>query len=307
MKAYSEDLRERVAAACAEERHSVGDVATQFRVSVSFVHKLRRRQRTTGSFAALPHRGGPRPTSGLRGPATRCDAGRIARPIDRRRRPRRGPHDGLAAVANAGLAAQKKSVPAAERDTERVKGLRRTFLEQLPAQDVTRFKFVDETSVNLTDTRRYGRAAGGQRVGQGVALHNGPNVTLMAALTPQGLEAVMELDGAVNAARFAVYLDQVLGPTLVPGDVGVLDNLRVHHVAGLAELVEARGARLLFLPPDSPDFTPVERAFSQLKTSLRWSAARTREALTDAVRVAIGWVTTQDVQGWFHHCGYHVH
>lgn len=188
-----------------------------------------------------------------------------------------------------------------------MKALRREFIEALQHEDVTRFKFVDETSVNLTYTRRYGRAPGGQRVDAAVPLHNGPNVTVVAALTPHGLAAVMELDGAVNTASFAAYLEQVLGPTLQVGDVVVLDNLRVHKAAGLAELVEARGARLLYLPPYSPDFTPIELAFSKLKTHLRAAAARTREALTEAVRTALTWVTAQDALGWFHHCGYHVH
>lgn len=170
MKPCSEDLPERVAAACAEAGRSVGEVALQFRVSVSFIHKLRRRQRTTGTVAALAppgrdappaHCSGPHPASGLRGSATRCDAGRIARPTGCRWRPRRGPHAGLAGVTPAGLAAQKKSVHAAERDTGRVKALRQTFLEALADEDARRFKFVDETSVNLTYTRRYGRAAGG--------------------------------------------------------------------------------------------------------------------------------------------------
>jgi hypothetical protein len=120
-------------------------------------------------------------------------------------------------ITSAELAAQKKSLHAAERDTQRVKALRGAFVEAVQVEDFTRFKFVDETSVNLTYTRRYGRAPGGQRVDQAVPLHNGPNVTLIAALTTQGLEAVMELDGAVNAAWFAVYLEQVLVPTLVPG------------------------------------------------------------------------------------------
>lgn len=205
------------------------------------------------------------------------------------------------------MAAQKKSLHAAERDTERIKGLRRDFLEALQHEDVTRFKFVDETSVNLTYTRRYGRAPGGRRVDAAVPLHNGPNVTVVAALTGQGVEAVMELDGAVNTASFAAYLDQVLGPTLQPGDVVVLDNLRVHKAPGLAELVEARGARLLFLPPYSPDFTPIELAFSKLKTHLRTAAARTREALTTALQAALAWITAEDAQNWFDHCGYHVH
>ena len=166
---------------------------------------------------------------------------------------------------------------------------------------------MDETSVNLTYTRHYGRAPGGQRVDQPVPLHNGPNVTVIAALTTRGQEAVMELDGAVNAAAFAVYLDRVLGSTLVPGDVVVLDNLRVHKAAGLAELVGKSGGRLLFLPPYSLEFTPVELAFSKLKTSLRTAQARTRETLTAALRAALDWIIEVAAINWFHHCGYHVH
>lgn len=188
-----------------------------------------------------------------------------------------------------------------------MKDLRRVFLEALPGEDVTRFKFVDETSVNLTYTRRYGRATGGRRVDQAVPLHNGPNVTVVAALTAQGVEAVMELDGAVNTTSFVAYVEQVLGPTLRPGDVVVLDNLRVHKAPGVAQAVAAFGARLLFLPPYSPDFTPVELAFSKLKTALRTAQARTREALTDALRTALSWISETDAKNWFDHCGYHVH
>ncbi|WP_229725235.1 IS630 family transposase [Hymenobacter baengnokdamensis] len=187
-----------------------------------------------------------------------------------------------------------------------MKALRREFVEAIQHEDVTRFKFVDETSVNLTYTRRYGRAPGGQRVDAAVPLHNGPNVTVVAALSAQGMEAVMELEGAVNTASFAVYLEQVLGPGLQPGDVVVLDNLPVHKAQGLAEVVEARGARLLYLPPYSPDFTPIELAFSKLKTHLRTAAARTRQALTSAWQAALTWITAEDAQNWFDHCGYHV-
>ena len=187
-----------------------------------------------------------------------------------------------------------------------MKQQRRAFREALPGQDVARFKFVDETSVNRTYTRRYGRAPGGQRVDQPLPLPNGPNGTVIAALTTRGVEAVMELDGAVNAAAFALYLDQVLGPTRVRGDMVVSDNLRVHKAPGLAELVEKRGARLLFLPPYSPDFTPVEWAFSKLKTFLRTAQTRIRAALTAAVRAALDWIGEEDAQNRFHHCGYHV-
>ena len=186
--------------------------------------------------------------------------------------------------------------------------MRAAFVEAVARhEDPARFKFVDETGLHLAFARRYGRAPGGQRVGQGVPLRVGTPVTLVGALTVNGLEAVMSLDGALNAASFAVYLAQVLGPTRVPGDVVVLDNLPVHKVAGLAELVEARGARLLFLPPYSPDFAPIEQAWSKLKTALRTAQARTRQALDRALDQAVAWITGQDAQNWFDHCGYHVH
>ena len=205
------------------------------------------------------------------------------------------------------MAAKKKRVHAAERDTQRVKDLRRAFVEALQTEDFTCFKFVDETSTNLTYCRRYARAEGGQRAPQATPLHSGPNVTPVAALTPSGLQAAMTVRGAVNGDVFAAYLDQVLGPTLRPGDVVVLDNRPAHKVAGLAELVEARGARLLYLPPYSPDFNPIELAFSKLKTWLRTAQARTREALESVIQAATGWITEQDAKNWFDHCGYHVH
>ncbi|RZK15402.1 MAG: hypothetical protein EOO56_22910 [Hymenobacter sp.] len=106
----------------------------------------------------------------------------------------------MADAASARPAAQKKTLHAAKRDTERVRALRQDFIEAIQHEDVTRFKFVDETSINLTYTRRYGRAPGGRRADAAVPLHNGPNVTVIAALSAQGVEAVMELDGAVNTA-----------------------------------------------------------------------------------------------------------
>jgi len=184
--------------------------------------------------------------------------------------------------------------------------LRRLFLEAIQKEDVTRFVFVDETSTNLTYCRRYGRALAGRRLNQAVPLHGGPNVTLIAALTPDGLGALMSVDGAVNGAVFTAYLDQVPGPTLRPGDVVVLDNLSVLKVDGLHEIAQKYGARLRYLPPYSPDFNPIELAFSKLKTWLRTAKARTRDALEEVLLAAAAWITEQDAQNWFDHCGYHV-
>ena len=184
--------------------------------------------------------------------------------------------------------------------------MRRLFLEAVQQEDVSRFVFVDETSTNLTYCRRYGRAPAGRRLDQAVPLHSGPNVTLITALTPDGLGALLSVNGAVNGDVFAAYLDQVLGPSLRPGDVVVLDNLPVHKVDGLDDIVKKYGARLRYLPPYSPDFNPIELAFSKLKTWLRTTKARTRDLLEEAIRAAARWVTEQDAKNWFDHCGYHV-
>jgi hypothetical protein len=156
--------------------------------------------------------------------------------------------------------AEKKSLHAAERDTERVRAWRGALLEAIPGQDVTRFHFVDEAGVHLPYPRRYGRAVGGGRLRQAVPWHGGPNVPVVGALSVKGLEAVMTLEGPLHQDRFAAYLDQVLGPTWRPGDGVVLANLRGPKVAGMRERIEACGTRVLFLPPIRPISVPSKRA-----------------------------------------------
>ena len=142
---------------------------------------------------------------------------------------------------------------------------------------------------------------------QAVPLHGGPNVMLIPARTPNGFGALLSGNGAVNGDGFAAYPDQVLGPTLVPGDVVVPNNLSGYKVDGLEQVVKKYGARMLFLPPYSLDFNPVELAFSKLKTWLRKAQARTRDVLEEAIRTAAEWISEHDAKNWFDHCGYHVH
>ena len=186
-----------------------------------------------------------------------------------------------------------------------MRALRPAFLEAVPSEDFACFKFLDELGTTLT-CRRYARAEGGQRAHQATPLHGGPNGTLVAALTLDRLQAAMTVSGAVNGDVFAAYLDQVLGPTLAAGDVVVLDNCAIHKGEDLAEIVGRYGARLLYLPPYSPDFNPIELAFSKLKTWLRTAQARTRDLLEEAIRAAAEWITGEDAKNWFDHCGYHV-
>jgi transposase len=172
------------------------------------------------------------------------------------------------------------------------------------ALDAQRFKFIDESGVNLAMTRFYGRAPRGVRVVGTVPQNYGANVTMLAALGRHGVEAVMTIDGATDAEVFRVYVEQVLGPTLRPGDIVIMDNLRAHKVAGIREAIEQAGAQLLYLPPYSPDRSPIERCWSKLKTALRKAKARTRGALDHAIAQALASITISDARSWFHHCGY---
>jgi transposase len=127
---------------------------------------------------------------------------------------------------------------------------------------------------------------------------------MLAALGRHGVEAVMTIDGATDAEVFRVSGEQVLHPTLRPGDIVILDNLRAHKAAGIREAIEQAGAQVVYLPPYSPDLSPIEPCWSKLKTALRTAKARTREALEHAIAQALATITAADARRWFHHCGY---
>ena len=134
--------------------------------------------------------------------------------------------------------------------------------------------------------------------------NHGKNTTLVAALTPDGLHAPWLIEGAMDTATFEWYSTEELGPTLRPGQVVVLDNLSAHKSERICQALAARGCELLYLPPYSPDFTPIEQAFSKIKAILRRLGARTRDALQEAARLALEAITRDDVVAWFAHAGY---
>jgi transposase len=150
----------------------------------------------------------------------------------------------------------------------------------------------------------YGRAPRGERVIGTAPQTYGANVTMLAALGSQGVEAVMTIDGATDAEGFRVYVAPVLCPTLRPGDMVIMDNLRAHKVAGIREAIAQAGAQWVYLPPYSPDLSPIERCWSKLKTARRTAKARTREALDHAIAKALATMTVSDARSWFRHCGY---
>ena len=156
-------------------------------------------------------------------------------------------------------------------------------------------------------TRMYGRAPKGERVAGSVPDDHGPNVTMVGSMGFEGISAAMSFEGPMNGAVFKVFVEQVLGPTLVEGDVVVMDNLPAHKVMGIEQAIESRGASLVYLPPYSPDFSPIEQCWSKVKTWLRKAKARDRETLDMAIVDALGEVTASDAKGWFKHCGYAIH
>ena len=181
----------------------------------------------------------------------------------------------------------------------------RTLFQKVVAElNVTQFKFLDESSVNLSLTRLYGRAAPDQRVVDHVPQPAGPQTTTLAVIGLTGIAAPLVLSGAVNGTVFQGYIADCVVPTLQPGDVLFMDNLPAHKVAGIEALIEAQGARLIYLPPYSPDFNPIELAWSKVKTTLRRLKARTLPDLIEALKQALLAITLQDIQGWFAHCGY---
>jgi transposase len=196
----------------------------------------------------------------------------------------------------------KKVLFAAERDET----VRAAWWAEVQVLDPRQLVFVDESGTNLAMTPRYGRAPRGRRVVGQAPRNHGPNTTLIAAMSGDGITAAMTVEGAMDRDAFDVFVAQMLVPSLRPGQTVIWDNLSVHKSATAQSLIAARGCRVLFLPPYSPDFAPVELAFSKIKTVLRRRAARTRSALDDALAASLRTITPANARAWFAHCGYHL-
>lgn len=173
-----------------------------------------------------------------------------------------------------------------------------------PSLDPRKLVFVDETGTNTKMVRAYGRCPRGQRLIGRQPFGHWKTTTFTAGLRCNGITAPWVLDGAMNRDAFLVYVGQVLGPTLEEGDIVVMDNLPAHKGDEVRQLIEARGAWLMLLPPYSPDLNPIELAFSKLKTLLRKAAERTIGALWDRIGQVLDAFTPQECANYFRHDGY---
>jgi transposase len=198
----------------------------------------------------------------------------------------------------------KKTAHAAEQDRPDVAAARKAWRELAPSLDPDKLVFIDETGASTKMARLYGRSRRGSRCRAPIPHGHWLTTTFTAALRRTALTAPMTLDGPMNAVAFRAYVEQVLAPTLDPGDIVVMDNLPAHKGVAVRAAIQACGASLILLPPYSPDFNPIENAFAKFKSRLRKAAARTIETLETAIAEAFHTFTPEECSNYFQAAGY---
>lgn len=280
LKAYSLDLRRWVLSAALRGDRAIPEVAGLFGVSATFVNKMLRLHRAGADLAPRPHGGGHVPRVGARhhkllraAVSANNDAtlGELREHLEARAHVRVSDATTSRALSKLGLT-RKKSIRAAERNNYK-RGL---FRRRACSLSPRRFVFVDESAVNTTMTRRYGRVPRGERAHDSAPRNCGTHTLVIGAMGLRGLVAALTIEGAVDAGCFNAYAERVLGPRLRPGDVVVLDNLTAHRASRIEEVAESRGAQVLWLPPYSPDFSPIAAGQRSRVTCARRRRARAR-------------------------------
>lgn len=199
---------------------------------------------------------------------------------------------------------KKKSLHAAEQGRPDVIARREEWEQSRRQVARARSVFIDESGAKTNMTRLYARSFDGQRIVDAVPHGHWCTTTMISALRLDGSTADLVLEGATDSAAFQIYAERILAPSLRPGDIVVMDNLRPHKNAGVIQAIEAAGAEVWFLPPYSPDLNPIEKMWSKIKAYLRKAKARTKEGLWRAIGAALQTVTASDAKGWFESCGY---
>lgn len=207
-------------------------------------------------------------------------------------------------AAQARLHIQKKTAHALEQERPDLLKRRQDWFDAQLDLDPARLVFIDETGLSTKMSRLRGRSPRGERCRSGVPHGHWKTTTFTGALRLSGMTALMVLDGAMNGVAFRAYVEQVLVPTLTPGDIVVMDNLPAHKADGIRQAIETAGCTLLYLPPDSPDFNPIENAFSTLKALLRARAERSVDALWNTVGDIVKLFEPQECANYFAAAGY---
>jgi transposase len=311
MRTYPIELRERVLQAVENREGSIAAVARLFQVGETFIYKLVRQKEATGGVAPKPHAGGFAPLldearlEQLRALVREQPDATLAE-LQARLRQQAQVKPSLATVCRAlkklGLRRKQKRFFAQERNPRK----REAFLQRIQQLDLRKLVFIDEMGVNLNLSRRYARAPGAERVVEALPRNTPANVSVAGALGARELLAACCLEGAFDGEAFAAFVQQMVVPQLKPGDTVVMDNVPTHQSAKVESAIRSAGARVLNLPPYSPDLAPIESCWSKIKAHLRQAKARTLDTLYQAIAAGIRLVTAEDIRGWFAHAGYHL-
>ena len=307
MQPLSNDLRRRILDAHDNHEGSRRKLAARFDVNPSTITRLLQLRRETGSSEPRPHAGGKPPTLDQGGlERLRQSVQEVPDATLEQYRQRLGISGSIMVVwrglEKLDITRKKKTLHASERDTPEVRKKRRAFRRAVKPIAAKRLVFVDETGVTTAMTPAYGRAPRGERV-EASAPASWESVTVVAAIGLDGVRAPLAYPGGTDAATFQAYVEGALVPALRPGDVVIFDNLAAHLRPEVSEAIEGAGARVLPLPPYSPDFNPIEEMFSKFKEGLRRMSARAKDHLYDAIGEALRLVTTHDIRGWFQQAG----
>lgn len=197
----------------------------------------------------------------------------------------------------------KKTLHASEQEREDVRLRREQWVNDLPLLDPAKLVFIDESGAKTNMTRLRGRSRNGSRLFSFAPHGHWCTTTMISSIRLNGQTAAMEVEGPSDGSVFREYVRIVMVPSLSSGDIVVMDNLRTHYDPEALRLIEACGASVKFLPPYSPDFNPIEKMWSKIKTLLRGLAARTQTELSAAITQAFDSITSEDAQGWFSSCG----
>jgi len=305
MGPYSLDLRRRIVDAYRAGEGTVNELADRFAVHRNSVLNYLARFRKTGDVVPRAHGGGVAPriadeelgnvleVMGEKDDRTWAEGAR-------RYRERYGVEVSRStfgrALHRSGMSRKKKTLIALEQRTERVQRARRRFVRRAHAQPARRFVFLDEFGARIDATRPWAWSYRGRRVHGYVPARVGANVTLIAGLSLRGVHAPCAFQGALNTDIFEAYVRDQLAAELRPGDIVVVDGLSAHRGREARRAIQARGARLWFLPPYSPDLSPVEECGAKVKDRIRGHDPRSVRELYDAMGDALAAVTTQDAR-----------
>ena len=315
MKAYSEDLRNRVVKAYLAKEGTIKEIAARFRVSQCFVIMMLKLHRVTGGVKAKEHGGGnPGKIVGKDRDVLdniikeKSDLTRAEMALEMKTRT--GIEVSVTTIGRMlkklGYSQKKKIFRASERYKPGMEEKRENYLKVISGTDVNRLYFLDESGCNLAMARKNGWSSCGSRVYGSKPFNHGKNVTMLGVLGISEILASMVFDGPVNGSAILAFVKQELAPKLKSGDVVIMDNLSSHKVNGIVESIESSGAKLIYLPPYSPELSPIEEFWSKIKNVLRKKCARILNHLYDAIAEAFDHVTSTDIRGWFTHAGYHI-